>query len=67
MGATAHINFIAAAYTAAVITIAGLIAWVAFDYRTQQRRLAELEKRGISRRSAAARGGVAMQQAREDA
>lgn len=67
MGATAHINFIAAAYTAAVITIAGLIAWVTFDYRAQRRILAELEKRGIARRSASARAAAPMQQAREDA
>jgi heme exporter protein D len=67
MGATAHINFIAAAYTAAVITIACLIAWVIIDYRAQRHALAELEKRGITRRSAPTRAAGSMQQAREDA
>ena len=54
MGTTAHIDFIAAAYTAAVITVGVLIAWVTFDYRAQTRKIAELEMQGIIRRSAAA-------------
>ncbi len=61
METTAHIDFIAAAYTAAVITVGVLIAWVTFDYRTQTRKIAELEMQGIIRRSAAA--GRSMEQA----
>jgi heme exporter protein D len=52
MQATAHIGFIAAAYAAGIVVIAALIAWVVLDYRLQRRILAELESKGISRRSA---------------
>jgi len=56
METTAHIDFIAAAYAAAVIVVAALIAWVALDHRAQLRKIAELEMQGITRRSAAAPG-----------
>jgi heme exporter protein CcmD len=46
-----HAPFIIAAYAAAAVVIAGLIAWVALDYRTQRRALADLEARGVVRRS----------------
>jgi heme exporter protein D len=52
MQATAHIEFVAAAYGAGFVVIVALIAWVIFDYRLQRRILAELETKGISRRSA---------------
>jgi heme exporter protein D len=52
MPATAHIEFIVAAYAAGVVVIVALIAWVMFDYRLQRRILAELETKGVSRRSA---------------
>ena len=55
MQTTAHIDFIAAAYAAAVIVIGALIVWVTADYRAQRRKIAELEKRGVTRRSAAER------------
>jgi heme exporter protein D len=58
MEATKHLAFIVAAYGAALIVVAGLIAWVLLDYRAQRRALAELESRGVTRRSA----GPAMQQ-----
>ncbi len=67
MGATAHVDFIAAAYAAAVIIIGALITWVALDYRAQQHTLAELEKQGISRRSGSARSDRPVEQAKEDA
>ena len=51
MQATAHIGFITAAYAAGVVVIVALIAWVMLDYRVQRRLLAELESKGISRRS----------------
>jgi heme exporter protein D len=51
MGATAHIDFIAAAYAAAVIIIGALIAWVTLDFRAQRATLAELEAQGVTRRS----------------
>lgn len=46
-----HAAFILAAYAAAVVVIGGLIAWVLLDYRAQTRKLAELEARGVTRRS----------------
>jgi heme exporter protein D len=50
-----HAAFIVTAYAAAVVIIGGLIAWVLLDHRAQLRKLAELEARGITRRSGAAR------------
>jgi heme exporter protein D len=67
MGATAHIDFIAAAYAAAIITVGVLIAWVTLDYRAQRRTLADLEMRGIARRSEPMPSGAAMAQAEEEA
>jgi len=52
MEAMAHIPFIVAAYAAGIIVVGALIAWVILDYRMQRRILAELETKGISRRSA---------------
>ena len=52
MAATDQIEFIVAAYGAGVAVIVALIAWVTLDYRLQRRILAELETKGISRRSA---------------
>jgi heme exporter protein D len=51
METTAHIDFIAAAYAAAVIVVGALIVWVMLDYRAQTRKLAELELQGMTRRS----------------
>lgn len=49
-----HFGFIAGAYAAAAVIVAVLVAWVMLDYRVQRRSLADLERRGIARRSAAA-------------
>ncbi len=49
-----HAGFIVAAYLATLIVIAGLVVWIVLDGRSLRRRLAELEARGISRRSARA-------------
>jgi len=51
---TGHLGFVAAAYAFAVIILLSLIVWVFADHRTQRRTLAELEARGIRRRSAGA-------------
>jgi len=67
MQATAHIDFILAAYAAGIIVIAALIAWVVLDYRAQRRTLAELEMQGISRRSVPARAEAVKRAAKEDA
>ncbi len=47
-----HAAFIFAAYAATVVVLASLILWVWLDGRALRRRLAELEARGIRRRSA---------------
>jgi heme exporter protein D len=49
-----HLPFIAGSYAAAAAVVAGLIAWVVLDFRAQRRALADLENRGIKRRSTAA-------------
>jgi len=67
MEATNHLAFIVAAYAAALAVVAGLTAWVVLDYRRQLRDLADLEKRGFTRRSAPARSEPAKQQAKEEA
>ena len=46
-----HAAFIIAAYAAALAVIIGLIVWVSADYAAQRRLLADLEARGVSRRS----------------
>ena len=51
-----HAAFIVAAYAAAAIVLSGLIAWIVTDARRQERILAELEAKGIRRRSARKRG-----------
>ena len=46
-----HAAFITAAYVMAAIVVLGLIAWVMADYDAQLRVLADLEERGVTRRS----------------
>jgi heme exporter protein D len=50
-----HEGFIAAAYLVAAVVLIGLGLWVVLDGRAQRRRLAELEARGVRRRSAGSR------------
>lgn len=50
-----HAGFIIAAYLAVTVVVAGLVAWVVADHAAQSRALADLERRGITRRSAPAR------------
>jgi heme exporter protein D len=47
-----HWYFIVSAYAVATTVVAGLVTWVVLDYAAQQRALAELDRRGITRRSA---------------
>ncbi len=47
-----HGAFIVAAYGAVVLVLSGLVAWILVDARRQERMLAELEAKGIRRRSA---------------
>ena len=46
-----HAAFIIAAYLMAVLVVIGLIAWVLADHAAQRRLLADLEARGVTRRS----------------
>ena len=47
-----HEGFIISAYVLATLVVAALVIWVIADHATQKRALAELERRGITRRSA---------------
>lgn len=47
-----HAGFIIIAYIVAAVVVMLLIGWVIGDYVAQKRALAELEARGITRRSA---------------
>jgi len=67
MNAVNHMGFIVASYAAAVAIVGILIAWVTLDYRTQRLRLADLEIRGVTRRSASARSAPTIEQAKEKA
>ncbi len=48
-----HAAFIWASYAAEVIVLAALIGWLLFDGSRQKRQLADLERRGVTRRGAA--------------
>jgi heme exporter protein D len=50
-----HAAFIVGAYMTATAVVAALVVWVTADHAAQKRALAELERRGISRRSAESR------------
>jgi heme exporter protein D len=47
-----HAGFILTAYLLATVVLGMLISWVVGDYFAQKRALADLERRGITRRSA---------------
>ncbi len=66
MQATNHLDFIVSAYAAAIVIVGGLIGWVLLDYRAQLHKLAELEKRGFARRSAAERTAPTINKAQEE-
>ena len=46
-----YTSFIVTSYAAAALVVVLLIGWVIIDYRSQTRRLHELEKSGVTRRS----------------
>ena len=47
-----HAFFIVAAYAIAAIVVVALIGWVIADYRRQRAILRDLERSGLTRRSA---------------
>jgi heme exporter protein D len=65
METISHLPFILGSYAAAFVVIAGLIGWVMLDFRAQRRALADLEMRGLTRRSTAADAQAPMQEAKE--
>ncbi|MBV9563068.1 MAG: heme exporter protein CcmD [Bradyrhizobium sp.] len=46
-----YASFIVTSYVAATLVVMILIAWIVVDYRSQTRRLRELDESGIARRS----------------
>jgi heme exporter protein D len=46
-----HWGFIVGSYTLAALVMLGLVAWILADLRAQRRILADLEARGVRRRS----------------
>ncbi len=46
-----HAFYVAAAYGATVVVLAGIGIWLFLDHRGRRRELADLEARGIRRRS----------------
>jgi heme exporter protein D len=47
-----HAGFIIVSYVMTIAVVGLLIAWVVTDYVAQKRALADLDRRGITRRSA---------------
>lgn len=47
-----HSAFVAAAYGISALLIAAMVAWILVDQAMRKREIAELESRGIKRRSA---------------
>jgi heme exporter protein D len=46
-----YASFVLTCYVLAAVVVALLIGWIAIDYRSQTRRLRDLEQRGVVRRS----------------
>lgn len=46
-----HDLYVAAAYAATAIVLAGLVGWILLDQKARKKELAELEASGIRRRS----------------
>jgi heme exporter protein D len=63
MEAMNHLPFIVGSYAAAFVIVASLIGWVMLDFRVQRRALADLERRGLTRRSTSARSEPPMTEA----
>lgn len=53
LGLGQHAAFIVISYVATAVVIAGLIGWLLADGRRQRKALADLEARGVRRRSSA--------------
>ncbi len=53
-----HAAFIWASYAAVALVVAALIVWLLADGARYRKKLAELEARGVRRRSASEKGGA---------
>ncbi len=51
-----YASFIVTSYVLVAAVVAGLILWIAFDYRSQRRALRDLEASGVTRRSTQSSG-----------
>jgi len=58
MGLGPYAAFIVGAYGAAALIVTAMVAWVVIDHRRQARALADLEARGVTRRSEQRSGEV---------
>jgi heme exporter protein D len=54
-----HAGFILAAYAVTLVVVVALVVWVVVDHRAQARALADLDARGIRRRSDSAQARTA--------
>jgi heme exporter protein D len=54
-----HFAFVTIAYAVTAVVILAMIAWVLLDQRARKQEIADLEARGIRRRSAAGIAGNA--------
>lgn len=46
-----HVAFVSAAYGVTALVLAGIALWLAADHHARKRELADLEARGVRRRS----------------
>ena len=53
-----YATFILGAYGMAALIVTAMVAWVVIDHRRQARALADLEARGVTRRSAERQGAA---------
>ncbi len=51
-----HLAYVTAAYSITVLVLAGVTAWLVLESRARKRELADLEARGVRRRSAGSAG-----------
>jgi heme exporter protein D len=48
-----HVAYVSAAYGTTILVLAGIALWLVADHRARRRELADLEARGVRRRSQA--------------
>lgn len=53
-----HLGYILGAYGVTIAVVLGLIGWIVIDHRRQSALIADLEARGVRRRSAGKAGAT---------